>query len=138
MEEKDKNLVQETSENATLNEQMEEEREFLSDKAKIMSPGRLVAKRFFRSRLSVVGLVILIALYVLSFVGPWFTGYHYSEIMPFVGSAVASVWCVAVSFAGCKYALGLSWGKTALALAPLFILGVAVLVQMSLLMRSML
>ena len=80
MEEKDKNLVQETSENATLNEQMEEEREFLSDKAKIMSPGRLVAKRFFRSRLSVVGLVILIALYVLSFVGPWFTGYHYSEI----------------------------------------------------------
>ena len=51
---------------------------------------------------------------------------------------MASVWCVAVSFAGCKYALGLSWGKTALALAPLFILGVAVLVQMSLLMRSML
>ena len=59
---------------------MEEEREFLSDKAKIMSPGRLVAKRFFRSKLSVIGLVILIALYVLSFVGPWFTGYHYSEI----------------------------------------------------------
>ena len=80
MEEKDKNLVQETSENATLTEQMEEEREFLSDKAKIMSPGRLVAKRFFRSKLSVIGLVILIALYVLSFVGPWFTGYHYSEI----------------------------------------------------------
>ena len=39
---------------------------------------------------------------------------------------------------GCKYALGLSWGKTALALAPLFILGVAVLIQVSLLMRSML
>ena len=34
---------------------MEEEREFLSDKAKIMSPGRLVAKRFFRSKLSVIG-----------------------------------------------------------------------------------
>lgn len=47
MEEKDKNLVQETSENATLTEQMEEEREFLSDKAKIMSPGRLVAKKVF-------------------------------------------------------------------------------------------
>ncbi len=60
------------------------------------------------------------------------------SIVPFVGSAVASIWCVAVSFAGCKYALGLSWGKTALALAPLFILAVAVLVQMSLLMRSML
>lgn len=60
------------------------------------------------------------------------------SIVPFVGSVVASIWCVAVSFAGCKYALGLSWGKTALALAPLFILAVAVLVQMSLLMRSML
>lgn len=60
------------------------------------------------------------------------------SLVPFVGSAVASIWYVAVSFAGCKYALGLSWGKTALALAPLFILGVAVLIQVSLLMRSML
>ena len=46
MEEKDKNLVQETSENATLTEQMEEEREFLSDKAKIMSPADLWQKGF--------------------------------------------------------------------------------------------
>lgn len=60
------------------------------------------------------------------------------SVVPFVGSAVASIWCVVASFVGCKYALGLSWGKTALALAPLFILGVAVLVQASLLMRSML
>lgn len=81
MEEKDKDLIQEASENnATMQEQMEEEREFLSDKAKIMSPGRVVAKRFFRSKLSVIGLVILITLYVLSFIGPLFTGYHYSEI----------------------------------------------------------
>lgn len=60
------------------------------------------------------------------------------SLVPFAGSVVASVWCVVVSFVGCKYALGLSWGKTALALAPLFILGVAVLVQVSLLMQSML
>ena len=60
------------------------------------------------------------------------------SLVPFVGSVVASIWYVAVSFVGCKYALGLSWGKTALALAPLFILGVAVLIQVSLLMRSML
>lgn len=84
MEEKDKNLFEETSENITGNASLEaeaaEEREFLSDKVKIMSPGRLVAKRFFRSKLSVIGLGILIALYFLSFVGPLFTGWSYKEI----------------------------------------------------------
>lgn len=48
------------------------EEESLADRVRIVSPGRLVAKRFFRSRLSVVGLVALIVLFAFSFIGPLF------------------------------------------------------------------
>ncbi len=37
-----------------------------------LSPGRIVAKRFFRSKLSITGLVILIILFAFSFLGPLF------------------------------------------------------------------
>lgn len=47
-------------------------------------------------------------------------------LVPLAGSGVGSLWSVACTFIGCKYALGLTWGRTALALAPLFILGLAV------------
>ena len=45
--------------------------ESLSDRAKVLSPGMIVAKRFFRSKLSMVGLVTLILLFLFSFVGPF-------------------------------------------------------------------
>ena len=38
-------------------------------RVKVLSPGALVAKRFFRNRLAVTGMVILIAMFVFSFVG---------------------------------------------------------------------
>lgn len=44
--------------------------ENLTDRVKTLSPTMTVLKRFFRSKLSVVGLVILIALFVFSFLGP--------------------------------------------------------------------
>lgn len=43
-----------------------------------LSPSRLLLKRFFRSKLSVAGLVILLALLVFSFFGPFF------QFLPFV------------------------------------------------------
>ena len=43
-----------------------------------LSPGRLVLKRFFRSKLSMTGLIILIALFVFSFIGPLF------DFLPFI------------------------------------------------------
>ena len=48
----------------------EEEPERLEDRVKMLSPGAVVAKRFFRSKLSVIGLITLIVLFVFSFVGP--------------------------------------------------------------------
>lgn len=47
--------------------------ERLEDRVKTLSPARLVAKRFFRSKLSIIGLVTLIFLFVFSFFGPLFT-----------------------------------------------------------------
>ncbi len=38
-------------------------------RVKVLSPGALVAKRFFRNRLAVTGMIVLIAMFVFSFVG---------------------------------------------------------------------
>lgn len=73
MEEKDRNLEPETEEVKTA--AAPEEEESLADRVKIMSPGRLVAKRFFRSKLSLVGLAMLAFLFLFSFVGPFLSPY---------------------------------------------------------------
>lgn len=44
--------------------------ENLNDRVRVLSPGMMVAKRFFRSKLSMVGLVMLVILFLFSFVGP--------------------------------------------------------------------
>ena len=38
-------------------------------RVKVLSPGQLVAKRFFRNRLAMVGLIILVTMFVFSFIG---------------------------------------------------------------------
>lgn len=67
--------------NAAVQEN-ENENVSLSDSVRALSPTRLVMKRFFRSRLSVLGLVILISLFVFSFIGPLFIPYGEYEIFP--------------------------------------------------------
>lgn len=47
--------------------------ENLHDKAKVLSPAMTVAKRFFRSKLSVIGLVTIIVLFLFAFLGPVFS-----------------------------------------------------------------
>ena len=42
----------------------------LDKNLKLMSPGMMVVRRFFRSKLSIVGLVMVISLFLFSFVGP--------------------------------------------------------------------
>lgn len=48
-------------------------------RVKVLSPGALIAKRFFRNRLAVVGLVILIAMFLFSFVGGLVSPYGQDE-----------------------------------------------------------
>ena len=49
----------------------EEEQYSLNDdrRVKVLSPGALVAKRFFRNRLAVLGLIMLASMAVFSFIG---------------------------------------------------------------------
>lgn len=49
-------------------------------RVKIISPGRLVAKRFARNRLAIVGSVILIVMFVFSFLCPIFYGWGQTEV----------------------------------------------------------
>ena len=44
-------------------------------RVKVLSPGALVAKRFFRNRLAVTGLSVLIFMFLFSFVGGLITPY---------------------------------------------------------------
>ena len=53
--------------------------ENLNERAKVLSPLMTVMKRFFRSKLSMVGLVTLIILFVFSFIGPLFSPWRANE-----------------------------------------------------------
>lgn len=69
----------------TLNEEIEhadqkpaEEHYSLNDdrRVKVLSPGMLVAKRFFRNRLAVTGMAILLFMFVFSFIGGLISPYE--------------------------------------------------------------
>ncbi len=49
-------------------------------RVKVLSPGALVAKRFFRNRLAIVGLTILVIMFLFSFVGGWLSPYAEDEL----------------------------------------------------------
>ncbi len=67
--------VNETENNA------QEETYSLSDdrRVKVLSPGALVAKRFFRNRLAVTGMVILVIMFLFSFVGGLLSPYKQDQ-----------------------------------------------------------
>ena len=49
-------------------------------RVKVLSPGMLVFKRFIRNKLAVVGIVILVFMFLFSFVGPFFSPYERAQI----------------------------------------------------------
>ena len=57
--------------------EIEEQEYSLNDdrRVKVLSPGAMVAKRFFRNRMAVVGLIVLIFMFLFSFVGGWISPY---------------------------------------------------------------
>lgn len=56
--------------------------ENLTDRVKTLSPTMTVLKRFFRSKLSMLGLCILIFLFLFSFIGPLFSPWGEMEVDP--------------------------------------------------------
>lgn len=71
----------EPSAEVTENTNAAEESYSLSDdrRVKVLSPGQLVAKRFFRNRLAVTGMVILLAMFIFSFIGGLVSPYGQDE-----------------------------------------------------------
>ncbi|HQM96458.1 MAG TPA: ABC transporter permease [Clostridia bacterium] len=49
-------------------------------RVKMISPAMLVAKRFVRNRLAIIGLVIILAMFIFSFVGGWLHPYPETKI----------------------------------------------------------
>lgn len=55
-------------------------------RVKTLSPGMLVFKRFIRNKLAVIGLIILVAMFVFSFLGPFLSPYTQTEVFYKQGS----------------------------------------------------
>lgn len=49
-------------------------------RVKMLSPSMLVAKRFVRNRLAIIGLVIILAMFIFSFIGGWIHPYPETKI----------------------------------------------------------
>ena len=64
-----------TPENKTENYSLNDDR-----RVKTLSPGALTAKRFFRNRLAVIGLVILAVMFAFSFIGGWVIPYEEDQV----------------------------------------------------------
>ena len=64
-----------------VNEVKEKEEYSLNDdrRVKVLSPGAMVAKRFFRNRLAVIGLIMLLAMFIFSFIGGLVSPYGQDE-----------------------------------------------------------
>ena len=73
----------ETENVATLSEEVKEKEEYsLNDdrRVKTLSPSALVAKRFFRNRLAVTGLSVLVFMFLFSFVGGFISPYEEDQL----------------------------------------------------------
>ena len=66
-----------------MENQKEEKQEMHLDDAarvKVLSPGMMVAKRFFRNKLAIVGIVIIVSMFLFSFVGGMVIPYSQSQV----------------------------------------------------------
>ena len=79
MEEEIKEVTSVTTEQTDENSVDSLHGENLNDRVKALSPAATVAKRFFRSKLSVIGLVAIIVLFIFSFIGPLLSPWGQTE-----------------------------------------------------------
>jgi len=77
-----RNAVEEEIKKTSKVEEDKSEHIALDDtqRIKVLSPGRLVFKRFIRSKLAITGTILLIAMFAFSFLGALFTPYNESEV----------------------------------------------------------
>ncbi len=77
--------------------------ENLTDRVKVLSPGMIVAKRFFRSKLSMVGLITLVVLFVFSFLGPFISPWGENETDNAPGRPIVLAQAIVYNVDGVQY-----------------------------------
>ncbi len=75
----------------------------IADRVRIISPTRLVLKRFFRSKLSIVGLCMFLFLLLFSFLGPLFVPWSETEVDRTGGETVYNILPVEVKVGDEKF-----------------------------------
>ncbi len=71
MNEENKNQsLSAAAEDAMQTPDVADENEPLDKNVRLLSPGRMVARRFFRSKLSIIGMIMLVALFLFCWLGP--------------------------------------------------------------------
>ena len=73
-------------------------------RVKVLSPGAMVAKRFFRNRIAMVGLVILVFMFVFSFIGGILSPYTQDQSFYRVDS-LSKEYCAAIENTEFRYAV---------------------------------
>ena len=73
-------------------------------RVKVLSPGAMVAKRFFRNRIAMVGLVILVFMFVFSFIGGIISPYSQDQRFYRVDS-LSKEYCSAIENTEFRYAV---------------------------------
>ena len=86
MTDKNEVLITESNNNVPLDNKGQEMALDDARRVKVLSPGMLVAKRFIRNRLAVIGLVIIVLMFIFSFLGPIFSPYTHTQVFKGVGS----------------------------------------------------
>lgn len=77
LEKKDNAITEYMSESNSLGDEQ---------RVKVLSPGMLVTRRFLRNRLAIIGLVIIVFMFLFSFLGAFLTPYGESEVFRYVGT----------------------------------------------------
>ena len=70
------------TEEVKTNSSQEEEQYALDDarRVKVLSPSMMVFKRFVRNKLAIIGFIILVVMFVFSFIGPLFSPYSIAQL----------------------------------------------------------
>ena len=78
----ERELLMKMEENKNSTPETEESRMALDDarRIKVLSPSMMVFKRFVRNKLAIVGFVILVVMFIFSFLGPLFSPYGIAEL----------------------------------------------------------
>ena len=70
------------TEEVKTNSSQEEEQYALDDarRVKVLSPSMMVFKRFVRNKLAIIGFIILVVMFIFSFIGPLFSPYSIAQL----------------------------------------------------------